>query len=58
MVGTIRWHRSKLVDMGRSLDGLEINCFNVGQRRELVADLAWNLLSKNSNEPVSNIKTI
>ena len=44
--------------MGRSLDGLEINCFNVGQRRELVADLAWNLLSKNSNEPVSNIKTI
>jgi hypothetical protein len=24
MVGTIQWHRSKLVEMGRSLDGLEI----------------------------------
>ena len=24
MIGTIQWHHSKLVDMGRSLDGLEI----------------------------------
>ena len=24
MIGTIQWHHSKLVDMGKSLDGLEI----------------------------------
>ena len=38
MVGTIQWHRSKLVDIGNS-------CVNVVQRRKLAADLAWNLLS-------------